>query len=322
MSNALSSEQRLWVVESNGTPRSGKGTITAGLTELFSGAAQDETGADYRAVTLGLILDGHLDPEMDISSIEKVVHSLGKESIADYAAQRHEIVAEQGNDALYTLEISETVGNVAPFDIVRSAVKEGFTRRVQRQVDNPDTRLLFVDGRNLQPVIQKVVGADILLRLFVDCQPFIAAKREALRQGVDIAAPDNDNWYRATLKSIRDRQLSDERRVIDPVAPDLDSINYWFNMEITQETAEHLARSLDISLGAAANMLAGEEINKYRQGGRHGAGAKALAEDRQVYFDTTEIGKNAMIQHAQRMVEEALDQNVGRYNPFNSGLVA
>ncbi len=52
----------------------------------------------------------------------------------------------------------------------------------------------------------------------------------------------------------------------------------------------------------------------FRKGGRHGAGAKAFAEKRQVYFDTTEIGKTAMIAHAKTMVEEALAQQSGNYN--------
>lgn len=313
---------RLWVIESNGTPRSGKGTITAGLAETFPGAAQDETGADYRAVTLGLLHDGRIDPEMETPHIEAVITQLGQSEIAHYAAQRYELVAEHGNEALYTLEVNKVVGNVSPFDIVRSAVKEGFTKRVERQVENPSTRILFVDGRNLSPVIKKINGANLLLRFFVDCQPFIAAKREALRQGIDISDPEHDEWYRETLLSIRSRQQADELRQIDPVAKEPSSINYWYNMEVHHETAEHLARSLGITFGEAASMLTSDESSKFRQGGRHGAGAKAVAEDRQVYFDTTEISKSAMIGQAQRMVEEALEQQAGHYEPLNPHLIS
>lgn len=65
-------------------------------------------------------------------------------------------MAENGNDALYTPEVNRIVGFVSPFEIVRAAVKDGFSKRVMKHVNNPDTQLLFVDGRNLSPVINRL----------------------------------------------------------------------------------------------------------------------------------------------------------------------
>lgn len=317
---AARSEHKLWVVESNGTPRSGKGTITAGLAETISGSAQDETGADYRAVTFGLMLDELIDPEMDAATIEQIIASLNQSEIASYAAQRYEIVAESGNDALYTPEVNRIVGFVSPFEVVRAAVKDGFSKRVLKHVTNPDTQILFVDGRNLAPVINKIDGAELLLRQFVDCQPLVAAQREALRTGIDLRDPESDAWFRQTRADIRNRQLSDERRAIDPVKPDDNSIDYWFNTSILDETAEKISRARQITFARAA-MLLTDKATDFRRDGRHGAGAKAAAENRQVYFDTSEVGKEDMLTYARRMVDEALEQSAGFYRPLNHGLV-
>lgn len=311
-------EHALWVVESNGTPRSGKGTITSGLTEAFSGAAQDETGADYRAVTYGLINDNLIDPEMSAEQIEKVLTGVDVEGIADYAASRHEIEI----DELYTKVVGDAVSKVSPHDIVRNAVKHGFAQRIEKVVKDSETRLLFVDGRNLSPVITKVPGAELLLRIFVDCQPFVAAHREALRDpNINPDDPDYEDWYLETIESIRERQRNDEQRQHDQAKKEETALDYWFNNDIMHETGLHLATDFGISFDKAARMLATGRGEDYRRGGRRGAGAKAAAENRQVYYDTSEIGRDAMLSNAHRMVEEALDQRAGRYQPLYDDLI-
>jgi cytidylate kinase len=309
-------KHKLWVVESNGAPRSGKGTITSALTESYADAAQDETGADYRAVTYGLLENGHLEEGQSDSDIERAVSKLDNREIADYAAMRYEIVAEQGDKVLYEPRINETVAKIGKISVVRSAVKEGFTRRVQRVIDNPDVNLLFVDGRNLGPVIEKIEGAELGLRLFVDCQPAEAARREALRQGVDYQDSSNDEWFMKTKASIKARKLADEQRTLDPVSKDEDAIAYWHNDDVMTETMQYFARTRGKSIGNMASIL----NTKFRIDGRYGAGAKAVHESRQIYFDTSEIDKNAMINLSRRMVDEALQERAGIYTPRSDDL--
>lgn len=316
----MAEQHKLWVVESNGTPRSGKGTITNGLTEAFVGTAQDETGADYRTVTYGLLLDGNLKEEMDEQAVARALAHLSESEIASYAARRYEIIAEAGEDALYTPEVSSLVGLVSPLDLVRKAVKQGFTRRLMQHADDPDVQLLFVDGRNLTPVIQKISGVEILLRQFVDCQPLVAAQREARRYKKDLNDPANDEWFRITLANIRNRQISDEQREIDPVKPDSDAIDYWFNTSILDETTKKFAITRGITFAHAATILT-ERATEFRRDGRYGAGAKALAQKRQIYFDTSEVPKSSMLEFARRLVSEALDQQANLYVPLNDRLL-
>lgn len=304
---------QLWVVESSGTPRSGKGSISAGLAERIPGSTHDETGADYRAVTLGLLRDKLIHPAITNPEIVKILNKIDYESIVRYAAQRHEIVSELGEDALYSLDIAKLVGKISPIPVIRQAVKDGFKKRVKLHADNPNVQILFVDGRNLISVIEQIEGVSILLRLFVDCQPFIAAKREAIRQNIDTTDPKNDKWYRDTVQNIQERQKADEQRKLDPVCKDDNSLNYWYNAAIEYETSENLAKQRGITFAAAADMIASGSGGHFRQGGRHGAGAKATAENRQIYFDTTEINKSNMLNFAERMVEEALNFQSGQY---------
>lgn len=93
----------------------------------------------------------------------------------------------------------------------------------------------------------------MLLRQFVDCQPLVAAQREALRAGIDLRLPENDTWFRRTRADIRNRQISDERREIIPVRPEASAIDYWFNTSVFIETAEKLARSRRLTFAQASN---------------------------------------------------------------------
>jgi cytidylate kinase len=308
---------QLWVVESSGSPRSGKGTITNALAQAYPDSAQDETGADYRAVTLGLLADSHIAADMPEDTIARAINSLQPEQITDYAARRYEIVAEYGSNALYSPEVSKTVGKISPYDIVRSAVKQGFTRRVEVRVADPDVNILFVDGRNLSNVIEKIPGAMLGLRLFVDCQPSVAAVREAKRNNVDLSDIANNDWFETTKAEIKKRKQDDENRVNDPVAPEQTAIKYWHNGDVMSETELYIAKTRGLSPGVVAELM----HEKFRAGGRRGAGAKAVAERRQIYFDTTEVKKGVMTSLAERMVEEALAWHSGIYQALSQELI-
>ncbi|MCA9313724.1 hypothetical protein KDA08_05445, partial [Candidatus Saccharibacteria bacterium] len=70
------------------------------------------------------------------------------------------------------------------------------------------------------------------------------------------------------------------------------------------------------SIGNIASIL----NTKFRTDGRYGAGAKAVHESRQIYFDTSEINRNTMINLSRRMVDEALDERAGLYTSISGEL--
>lgn len=307
MAKPNSDERILRVIESSGGPRSGKGTITKHLGEIMPGAMIDETGQDYRALTLGLLNDNLLDPSMPDNVIGDVVAKLSSEDLSDYAAHRYELIGMLGEKALYDVQVETTVARVSPYPKVRTAVKDGFRKRVSNIIENrPDVSLLIVDGRALAPTIAKVHGAEFLLRLFVDCSVPVAVIREAARNNIDPENPDSEQWLLEKWESIRNRRYLDESRKDDPALPDKNSIDYWHNNKALMATIMRTQkRNPSITLGEAMKLVtAPSNTHKYL---RYGVGAQAFRENRQVYADTSDVSLPTMLGIATQLVEEAYD---------------
>src|SRR3989344_8804719 len=155
--------EKLQVFEYNGTARSGKGSMVAWLSEVHPEVATDETGADYRALTYCLLGDEFIDPGMGTEDIAKAITKLSVVSLSEYVASRRSVEAERGKEVLYSPDVSSLVHHVAPLEVVRSAVKKGFSKRVEEVRDNDEHSILLVDGRNLTPVIKGIEGTDLVL---------------------------------------------------------------------------------------------------------------------------------------------------------------
>jgi cytidylate kinase len=290
------------VVEKMGGPRTGKGSCAGYLASSLPGAALEETGADYRAVTLGLLTESLILPEMPDDKIIEVVAGIPTERIAEYAAERYAIVATMGEQALYGEGVSKTVATLSPLSNVRTAVKDGFKTRLRRHMAN-GVELLIVDGRNLSPLVE-AVGAEILIRAFVDCSIPKAVMREAAR--LCIADTITDEQYKVLYDDIYNRRIKDESRAEDAAVPDQNPkpINYWFKNESLKLTIEQTARRYGCSLHRATEIM-----TESRLGGRVGVGALAVRTGRQVYFDTSDIPKDQMLRYSLRMTEEALEEH-------------
>lgn len=307
MSKPNKSPRKLWVIESSGGPRSGKGTITKHLGDVMPESLVDETGQDYRAITLGLINDNLIDPEMNDAHIEHVIYGLREEEISDYAADRYELISTLGEKALYSASVEKTVARVSPYPKVRLAVKDGFRRRVANIVENrPDVSLLVVDGRALGPTIAKVPGAEFLLRLFVDCSVPVAVLREAARNEIDPKDPSNDEWLKNKWESIRQRRRLDESRKDDPALKDDNSIDYWHNnIALSATIHQVMRRNPDTSLyDAMKRVTSPKDTHKYL---REGVGAMAFKQNRQVYADTSDVDLETMLRLATKLVDEAYE---------------
>lgn len=302
-------ESNLLVIEYGGTARSGKGTIVNHLTETRENVTSDETGADYRALTKALLLDNIIERGMSGETLTQKLARVSLSSLADRVAQRHAIVNEFGLPSLYENDVNETVSLVAPIDTVRKAVKAGFQARVEAVRDANEHEILVVDGRNLGPVIDSIHGTNLLMRTFVSCSAFEAGWRECARQGIDLKSPEGE----AIVRSICQRNENDANRQNDPVKPDGDAIDYWYNGNVLAETVRHFADTLydsDFNKALEELFVAQQEIHSSIL--RLGAGALAANTRRQIYFDTGQFRsahdnpKHAMLEAADIMFEEAL----------------
>lgn len=306
-------ERQLEVFEYGGTARSGKGTIVSWLAEMHPEVATDETGADYRSVTLGLMLTDVLETGMDGDTVLTTIKKVSPSELVGLAASRKEIEGENGKDALYTPEVNDMVYHVAAIPAVRKAVKKGFTKRVEAVRDNEEHSILLVDGRNLDQVIEPIEGTHLTLRTFVYCMPVEAARRECLRSGL---VEGTDEWNVAFAKNyeaIKSRNSADASRPMDPVKPDEGAIEYWTSPDLMDSTIDMYAHFLfeDDRTAALQNIFT--RTRDFTDIPRIGAGLKAVNQGRQIHFDTTPFAsydypgsKHAMLLAANTMFEEAV----------------
>lgn len=94
------------VAEYSGTARSGKGSIVGHLSEKYPHVACDETGADYRAVTKAMLLEGKLERGMAEGDVHRALAQVSFGALSAMAADRHELVAEHGLETLYQSDVS------------------------------------------------------------------------------------------------------------------------------------------------------------------------------------------------------------------------
>lgn len=187
---------------------------------------------------------------------------------------------------------------------VRKALKAGFTRRVEAVVKDDTYNVLLVDGRNLAPIIRSISGTELVMRTFVGCEDYEAARREVAKNGEQ---GDHTAYQRAFART-KKRNHDDATRAVDPVVPDEGSVDYWHNDEVSYLTTKYVADTLYEGDWDAA--IAG--FPGYMHAVRRGAGQIAAQAGRQVHFDTTYFNeclgtpKKLMLQAADVMFEEAL----------------
>lgn len=301
--------EQLKVIIEDGTGRGGKGTIANDIEATYSGVARDETGIDYRAVTFVAVKDSVIEAGMpDEVAIQKV-EGIGLNELIEIAASRPAIVEEYGEKALYDGDVKELVSVVSQSDTVRQAVKGGFKKRVEAVVAAGESQFLVVEGRNLSPIIQKVEGAKLIMRMFVSCVPIEAAIRECARLGKD---PSNPEALLKELKLIKGRNARDANRPVDAVKPDKDVIDYWLDGAPYDEVKRlYMHHDLENDfIGTYQKVV--EEGHHYLTAQRTGRGWLSAATGLQIHFDTSiyrmyEDPKGAMLKAARQMFEEAVE---------------
>ncbi len=297
------------VIEYSGTPRSGKGSIVGHLASRYDGVSVEEAGADYRVLTRYLLEDRELEEGLSLEEVAKRVEAIGLTSLVGILADKEQIIGEFGHESLYEQDVADLVGMVAPNPDVQEAVNTGFGQRVEAVIQSGESQLLLLDHRNSVPIIRAIPAARLVMRTFVSCMPIEAAWRECARQGIELGGEEFMNIYQA----IFDRTEVDANRLIDPVVPDTDAIDYWYDQYVFETTSRRIADQLyDGDLWKAMT----ESFSGFREFTdviRHGAGTKAVQTGRQIKFDTTTFRefvpnpKKDMLRAARIMFDEAVN---------------
>jgi cytidylate kinase len=307
----------LLVLEYGGTGRSGKGTIVGHLAETYKGVATEETGADYRAVTRYLLTDNVIEQGMNPESLERQVLAVGEGALSSMVAGRNELVEEVGLASLYLPDVADLVGHISPLGVVRQAVKAGFKKRVEAVRDSGDYQVLLVDGRNLAPVIEQVKKTRLLMRTFLSCVEVEAAIRECTRKGLKPRTTAWDSALDAAYQSISTRNELDAERGIDPVRPDPNAVDYWWDNEAMRSSARLSGTENGLRLDSEYDESVSfmdwltEKVHHKRQL-RRGVGSIACRDNRQVHFETAvyrghyDDPLGGMLAAARTMFEEAV----------------
>ena len=300
-------KKNLLVFEYNGTARSGKGTIVKHLTETFDNITSEETGADYRAVTKALITNNQIKIVTEKEEILEKIDNLDIDYLTELATNRQLTLDKYGKESLYKPDVNELVAYVGQSNKVRQAVKAGFKERVKKIINEGKYRALLVDGRNLTPVIETISGATSLLRTFVSCLPIEAAQRECSRYGLEL----NSKEGKEIFYSIEERNQADAKRSIDPVIPELNAINYWYEQDAFDTTVQMIANEKFDGDYFQALLKSFSSHKDYTDVIRHGVGNIARDTSRQIFFDTTPFRsyknpKESMLEAASIMFEEAI----------------
>ncbi len=269
----------LLVFEYGGTARSGKGTIVADIAERHDGIRVEETGADYRVVAYSLLDLGEIEATMPDGEIQRILGRYSVGSLAEIVADRPSIVSKNGLDVLYSQDVTEAVSRVSPIRHVRTAVKNGFIKRVRAVAQDETAQILLVDGRNLASVIRDVDEAELVMRTFVRCQNVEAARREVERSG-----RTDPQAFREFYTNISERNRRDAERELDPVKAADNALEYW--SATRHETMLGIARVEGIDLNEAFAKHWPDDSG-YVRVLMKGIGTLAVQTDQQIDFETS-----------------------------------
>ncbi|MEJ0073560.1 MAG: hypothetical protein WDN27_05840 [Candidatus Saccharibacteria bacterium] len=230
-------------------------------------------------------------------------------------AERPNIVATHGIDVLYDEGVTNTVGSVSPIPAVRKAVKAGFTKRIQKVVEDESKNILLVDGRNLAPAVEAIPETALVMRTFVGTLSYEGAWRELDRNISLKDAPlhARQDYFMTSEQQLQARNSQDANRETDRVIPDADAIDYWWEQPLLSENLRHFA---DLYYGGnemdawEATTRSSEAFRFLRQG----VGSLAVRSGRQIFFDTTNYRQQypsnpvrPMLEAARQMFSEGLE---------------
>ena len=175
------------VVAIDGPAGSGKSTVARKVAEE-TGLAYLDTGAMYRAITLG-VLNRAIDPE-DRDGVAAVLDEI------DIEVGRSTVIVDgaAATDAIRSATVTRSVSAVAANPAVRSALV-----RLQREwISQQDGGVL--EGRD----IGSVVAPDAAVKVFLTASTRERARRRALETGGDVDEVEADIIRRDGLDSSRD----------------------------------------------------------------------------------------------------------------------
>lgn len=198
------------VVAIDGPAGSGKSTVARRVAEQ-TGLAYLDTGAMYRAITLG-VLNRDIDPEdrdAVAAALPDIQIEVGRSTVlVDGAA---------ATDAIRSITVTRSVSAVAANPAVRTALVGLQQKRIVQQDGG------VLEGRD----IGTVVAPDAAVKIFLTASTRERARRRALETGDDIEVVEADIIRRDALDSERTEsplRKADDATTIDTTEYGIDDV--------------------------------------------------------------------------------------------------
>lgn len=198
------------VVAIDGPAGSGKSTVARRVAEQ-TGLAYLDTGAMYRAITLG-VLNRDIDPEdrdAVAAALPDIQIEVGRSTVlVDGAA---------ATDAIRSITVTRSVSAVAANPAVRTALVGLQQKRIVQQDGG------VLEGRD----IGTVVAPDAAVKIFLTASTRERARRRALETGDDIEVVEADIIRRDALDSERVEsplRKADDATTIDTTEYGIDDV--------------------------------------------------------------------------------------------------
>ena len=188
----------------DGPAGAGKSSV-AKLVAKALGYIYIDTGAMYRAVTLGCMREG-FDPSIEIEKTAALLPSLKVELTPD---DRVFLNGEDVSSAIRTEEVSRLTSPT-------SAIPEVRTYLIQKQREMAESADIVMDGRD----IGSNVLPDAQVKIFMTASPEVRAKRrylENLMAGISVPLPQ-------ILEDIKARDYNDSHRALNPLVVAEDAV--------------------------------------------------------------------------------------------------
>ncbi len=220
------------IIAIDGPAGSGKTSTARAVAEQL-GFRHLETGAFYRAVTLGGIRAG-IPPEKWGELTGADLDKLGFEARPDDFGFRFYLGDEDVTDALYTDQVTQRVSDMAAVPAVRTWAL-GRIRAAAREAD------VVADGRDMGTIV--FPNADV--KIFLTARPEVRARRRLLQRGTAEPTPAA---IAAEMERLTERDRKDSERATAPLrrAPDavvVDTTSLTFDQQVERIVGLVIRRS-------------------------------------------------------------------------------
>lgn len=236
------------IVYALGNSRSGKGTICGAACEV-EGVRTIDQGLKFRILTF-LAVSSCIDTENPVAIANFLAHPDTEKNLLEGSIWAAQASKDKVNAYLYQDPgIKNNVSKLALAQESHQLVEEALLQQLAAYREDTEVSAVFVDGRGLENAAIKARKASLgydILRLFITCDPEVAAQRSLGLVDNGELTEDQLNLIREETSSIARRNRDDTQRKLNPLLDPADEANGidYVTYEVSMLGSLHEVRDL------------------------------------------------------------------------------